>query len=166
MTGKLHAEVTLMRIGVISDTHGKLLPEVHDAFKGVSLILHAGDFGGEEIMDELETIARVVAVRGNVDLELAPPRFPDTRRLTLEGVDIFLCHQPERAVSLFPAPRVIIHGHTHHARNEERDGVLWFNPGSAGKPKKAGDYTVGILTLQQGAVRGEIVELRQQFRDE
>jgi putative phosphoesterase len=75
-----------MRIGVISDTHGKVLPEVFDAFKGVSLIFHAGDVGGDAVLAELETIARVIAVRGNVDVDLAPPLFPDTRRLTLEGV--------------------------------------------------------------------------------
>ena len=149
-----------MRIGVISDTHGKVLPEVRDAFKGVSLILHAGDVGGDEVIGELETIARVVAVRGNVDVDLAPPLFPDTRRFTLEGVDIFLCHQPEHAVNLSPAPQLIIHGHTHHARNEVLEGVRWFNPGSAGKPKKAGEYTVGILTLENGMARGEIIALR------
>jgi putative phosphoesterase len=150
-----------MRIGVIADTHGKVLPEVYDAFKGVSLILHAGDIGGEMVMSELETIARVVAVRGNVDLELTPPRFPDTRRLTLEGVDIFLCHEPEHAAYLFPAPQVIIHGHTHLPRYEQVDGVLYFNPGSAGKAKKAGEYTVGILTLEHGTVSAEIVALRE-----
>ena len=74
-----------MRIGVIADTHGKVLPEVHDAFAGVSLILHAGDIGGDAVLAELETIARVIAVRGNTDMDLAPPLFPDTRRLTLEG---------------------------------------------------------------------------------
>lgn len=149
-----------MRIGVISDTHGKLLSQVHDAFKGVSLIICAGDIEGEEIITELETIARVVAVRGNMDPELTPPLFPDTRRLTLEGVDIFICHQPDRAANLTPPPQVIIHGHTHHARNEEVDGVLWFNPGSAGKPKKAEPYTVGILKVKNGKAHGEIVVLK------
>lgn len=149
-----------MRIGVISDTHGKVLPEVHDAFAGVSLILHAGDIGGDAVIAELETIARVVAVRGNVDIDLAPPLYPDTRRLTLDGVDIFLCHQPARAANVTPAPDVIICGHTHHARNEMVGDTLWFNPGAAGKPKVAGVYTVGILTLEAGTVTGEIINLR------
>lgn len=149
-----------MRIGVIADTHGHVLPEVHDALSGVSLILHAGDIGTDEVISELEIIARVIAVRGNVDVGFAPPLFPDTRRLTLEGVDIFLCHQPERAAHLSPAPAVVIHGHTHRERNEVIGDTLWFNPGTASKPKVAGRYTVGILTLDNGTARGEIVPLR------
>ncbi|HEY3380094.1 MAG TPA: metallophosphoesterase family protein [Armatimonadota bacterium] len=149
-----------MRVGVIADTHGKLLPEVHDAFAGVSLIFHAGDIGDGTVIAELETIARVVAIRGNVDADLDPPAFPDTRRLTLEGVDIFLCHQPDRAALLTPPPTVVIHGHTHRARNERLGATLWFNPGTAGKPKVAGEYTVGILTLSGGTLEGEIVQLR------
>jgi putative phosphoesterase len=153
-------EGEIMRIGVIADTHGKVLPEVHDAFAGVSLILHAGDIGSDAVIAELETIARVIAVRGNVDSGLAPPLFPDTRRLTLEGVDIFLCHEPARAANLTPAPAVVICGHTHHARNEVVGDTRWFNPGSAGKPKVAGLYTVGILTLKDGHAEGEIIRLR------
>jgi len=149
-----------MRIGVISDTHGKVLPEVHKAFKGVSLILHAGDIGGDAVICELETIARVVAVRGNTDFDLHAPLFPDTRRLTLEGVDIFLCHEPARAAGITPRPDLIIHGHTHYPRNEDVNGTRWFNPGTAGKPKTAGVYTVGILTLDKGTITAEIVHLR------
>jgi putative phosphoesterase len=150
-----------MRIGVISDTHGRLLPEVFEAFSGVSLILHAGDIGGEGLIGDLETIASVVAVRGNTDTDLGPPRYPDTRRLTLEGVEIFLCHQPAHAVGITPVPNVIIHGHTHVPRNEVVDGTLWFNPGTAGKPQFGRNaLTVGILTLEAGAAHGEMISLR------
>lgn len=150
-----------MRIGVIADTHGKVLPEVHEAFKGVALILHAGDIGTDDVVTELETIARVVAIRGNVDIGFEPPRFPDTRRLTLEGVDIFLCHQPDRAANLSPAPDLVIHGHTHYLRDEQVGETRWFNPGTAGKPKVAGLYTVGILTLEHGDItEAEIIKLR------
>lgn len=149
-----------MRIGVISDTHGKLLPEVQDAFRGVSLILHAGDIGDDQVIVGLERIARVVAVRGNVDVGLAPPLFPDTRRMNLEEIDLFLCHEPARAAVLNPAPMVVVCGHTHRACCEEVDGTLWFNPGSAGKPKTAGQYTAGILILEAGTAAGEIVSLR------
>ncbi|HEY3415727.1 MAG TPA: metallophosphoesterase family protein [Armatimonadota bacterium] len=150
-----------MRIGVISDTHGVLLPAVYQALAGVSLILHAGDVGGEGIIVELETIARVVAVRGNVDADLGPPRYPDTRRLTLEGVDIFLCHQPARAALLADKPDIIIHGHTHVPKNVVSDGVLWFNPGTASKPQFGNNtLTVGILTLEKGLYQGEIIPLR------
>lgn len=149
-----------MRIGVISDTHGIVLPEVHQAFQGVSLIIHAGDIGGEAVIAELSIIARVVAIRGNVDIELTTPQYPDTRRFMLEGVDVFLCHQPKHARDITPLPNVIIYGHTHHALIEKKASTLWFNPGSAGKPKDPGAYTVGILTLHKGQASAEIHRLR------
>ena len=150
-----------MRVGVIADTHGKVLPSVFTAFDGVSLILHAGDIGGEQVIMELETMARVIAVRGNTDRELAPPRFPDTRQLTLEGVTIFLCHEPFRAASLSPMPDVVIHGHTHQARQDITAHTLWFNPGSASKVRFGRDaLSVGILLLQDGRVEAQMIPLR------
>ncbi len=154
-----------MRIGVIADTHGWVPPEVFTALAGVSLILHAGDIGGEKVIAELEAIARVVAVRGNTDGDLGPPRYPDTRRLTLAGVDLFLCHEPTRAAGLTPPPDVIIHGHTHQARNERVGETLWFNPGTAGKPQfNRRALSVGVLTLEDGRVTAEIVALEGQER--
>ena len=150
----------MMRIGVISDTHGKVPPEVFTAFRGVNLILHAGDIGGDDVIIELETIARLIGVRGNTDVDLGPPRFPDTRRLTLDGVSLFLCHQQERVRKVAPTPEVVICGHTHQAVNEVRKGTLWFNPGTASTPRFGkSERTVGILTLQEGTASGEIVQL-------
>jgi len=150
-----------MRIGVIADTHGRVLPELYEALAGVALILHAGDIGGEEVIAELETIARVIAVRGNTDIGLSKSLFPDTRALTLEGVSIFLCHEPELAARPRPKPRVIIHGHTHQPRCEWIDGTLWFNPGTAGKPQFGRNLlSIGILIVNNGEVSGEIVEFR------
>ncbi len=149
-----------MRIGVIADTHGRVPRGVFDAFAGVSLILHAGDIGGDQVISELETMARVVAVRGNTDRDLPPARFPDTRRLTLEGVDIFLCHEPFRAVNIDPLPDVIIHGHTHQAKHVREDHTLWLNPGTAGKAQ-FGQHalTVAVLTVGDGEPRAEIVRV-------
>ena len=149
-----------MRVGVIADTHGRLPSTIHEVFRGVTLILHAGDIGGEEVILELEMIARVVAVRGNTDTDLPDARYPLTRRLTLDGVDIFLCHEPFRAAGLDPAPAVIIHGHTHVPHNQVENGTLWFNPGTAGKPQFGNsERTAGILTLEDGRVTGEIIPL-------
>jgi putative phosphoesterase len=149
-----------MRIGVIADTHGAIVPAVHEALAGVSVILHAGDIGGEAVIAELELIARVVAVRGNTDRDLAPPRFPDIRRLTLDGVDLFLCHETTRALGLVPPPAVIVHGHSHQPRNERVGETLWFNPGTASRPRFGHRlYSVGILHLEQGAVTGDIISL-------
>ena len=150
----------MIRIGVIADTHSLLPRRVHDLFAGVALILHAGDIGGDAVLAELELIARVVAVRGNTDVGLRPPRFPDTRELILENVRIFLCHEPYRALHHTPLPDVIVHGHTHEPKNVCEGTTLWFNPGTAGKPKldKAGP-SVGVLILSAGTVRGEILTL-------
>lgn len=149
-----------MRIGVIADTHGRVPAGVHEAFQGVSLILHAGDIGGEGVIAELETIARVVAVRGNVDHDLTPPQYPDTRRLTLDGADIFLCHEPFRAVNVTPIPDIIIHGHTHIPKNSREGRTLWLNPGAAGKPQFGQDKrTVALLTLGEGEPTAEIVDV-------
>jgi putative phosphoesterase len=149
-----------MRIGVIADTHGRVPNGVHEAFHGVSLILHAGDIGDEKVIAELETIARVVAVRGNVDKDLAPPLYPDTRRLTLEDVDIFLCHEPFRAVNVMPIPDIIIHGHTHMPKNSREGHTLWLNPGTAGKPQFGqSKRTVAILTIGEGEPAAEIVDV-------
>ncbi len=147
-----------MLIGVISDTHGRYTPAVERIFAGVGLILHAGDVGTDDVIWHLEQIARVVAVRGNTDFDLDPHTFPATRRLTLEGVDILLCHEPWRGAEVTPAPRVVVYGHTHSADNSERDGVLWFNPGSPVKPKH-GAHSVGLLRVEAGVVTGEIVEI-------
>lgn len=149
-----------MRIGVIADTHGRVPPGVHDVFRGVSLILHAGDVGGEEVIIKLETIARVVAVRGNVDADLPVARYPLTRRLTLEGADIFLCHEPFRAVSVTPIPDIIIHGHTHVPKNIREGRTLWLNPGTAGKPQFGkSERTVALLTVGEGEPAAEIVNV-------
>ena len=149
-----------MRLGVIADTHGRVPSRVHDVFAGVALILHAGDIGDDAVLAELRLIARVIAVRGNTDTGFGPPEFPDTRQLTLEGVRIFMCHEPFRAAGLTPAPDVIVHGHTHMPKNVREGATLWFNPGTAGKPQfgNAGP-TVGILTLDHGTVTGEIISL-------
>jgi hypothetical protein len=149
-----------MRIGVIADTHGRVPEGVHDAFRGVSLILHAGDIGGEEIIIELETIARVVAVRGNVDADLPAAQYPPTRRLTLEGADILLCHEPFRAVNITPVPDIIIHGHTHEPKNIREGRTLWLNPGTAGKPQFGQSVrTAAILTLGEGEPAAEIINV-------
>jgi len=150
----------IVQIGVIADTHGRVPEGVYDAFRGVSLILHAGDIGGEEVIAELETIARVVAVRGNVDADLPMVKYPPTRRLTLEGTDIFLCHEPFHAAGITPIPAIIIHGHTHVPKNIRQGGVLWLNPGTAGKPQFGQtERTAAILSVGEGEPAAKIVNV-------
>jgi putative phosphoesterase len=154
-----------MRIGVISDTHGYLDPRAARALQGVAQILHAGDIGSAAIVDALEAIAPVAAVLGNVDAGTPlARRFPMTRRLAFGGVGIYMTHiggQPAALARALPDPRpdVYIFGHSHIALLETRDGVLFLNPGAAGRPRFGGALSVAILEVQDGRATARIVPL-------
>jgi len=147
-------------LGVISDTHGLLRPEALHALRGASHILHAGDIGAPEILDELRTIAPVTAVRGNVDRAWARS-IADTEVFQVEGVSIYVLHilgeldlKPEAA-----GLGVVVYGHSHVPKVEVKNGVLYFNPGSAGPRRFKLPVTVGKLVVEGGTVRGEIVRI-------
>ena len=148
-------------IGVISDTHGLMRPEVLNALQGSRLILHAGDIGSAEILSQLETIAPVVAVRGNTDRARWAASLPWTEAVEFEGRLIYLLHDlawldlDPRAAGI----SVVISGHSHYPEMETRDEVLYFNPGSAGHKRFHCPLTVGRLSFENGEVRGEILAL-------
>ena len=167
-----------MRIGIISDTHVRVpghraglstltaqeLPyQVLGIFKGVDLILHAGDIYTLPVLDELETVAPVLATEGDDD----PFEIVNDRRvkheqfLTLEDVTIWMTHYglwPEHSVGKMP--QVVILGHTHRAMLEHRDGTLWLNPGSPTFPKyQYTPGTVAILTIKRGKADAELIQL-------
>ncbi len=155
MTGK---PVTF---GVISDTHGLLRPEAVKALRGSDRILHAGDIGALEIIEALAQIAPVTAVRGNVDTGCWARALPATEVVEAGGVSIYILHdlgqldlKPEAA-----GFRVVIYGHSHQPQIEERTGILYFNPGSAGPRRFHLPVSVGKLTIKAGKVRAELVEL-------
>lgn len=146
-----------LRIGVISDTHGLLSPEVFDLFEGVELILHGGDVGGDHLLTELEAVAPVQAVTGNMDGAPHPARRPLTRTLETGAGRIAMTHGhlPEapstnlkRMKSYFEAfaPQIIVFGHSHLPSLEEIDGVWIFNPGSAGHPRFGRPPSVGLIS--------------------
>jgi uncharacterized protein len=123
-----------MILGVISDTHGLLRPNVPALLAGVDLIVHAGDVGTLAVLDALREIAPTVAVRGNVDVEPWCTALPETEVVKAGGVELFMLHDiaqlkfdPKKA-----GYRAVIYGHSHRASIEERDGVLYLNPGAAG----------------------------------
>jgi putative phosphoesterase len=152
-------------IGLISDTHGLLRADVHTAFAGVELILHAGDVGGAEILDELEIIAPVRAVFGNTDPS-DHPGLVDALDLTLEGVRIHVSHGHELGRTDSPQARAeaydadfIIYGHTHRQRID-RVGAKWVvNPGAAGACRYDLPPTVALAELAGGTVQVRLVEL-------
>jgi len=148
-------------LGVISDTHGLLRPEAVEALRGSDRILHAGDVGCLEILEALAKIAPVTAVRGNVDTAPWPRALPETEIIEVGGVSIFILHDRSR-LDLKPEAaglRVVIYGHSHQPKIEEKNGVLYFNPGSAGPRRFHLPVSVGRLMIAAGKVQEELVEL-------
>lgn len=150
-----------MKIGVISDTHGLLRPEALDALRGSDRVIHAGDIGDPTIIDRLAAIAPVSAVRGNVDRGPWTRKIPETDVLGVDGVSIFVLHilqqldlKPEAAG--FSA---VVYGHSHVPKQELKNGVLYFNPGSAGPRRFHLPVSVGRLVVESGKVRSEIIEI-------
>jgi hypothetical protein len=151
-----------MRIGVVSDTHGLLRPEVATALKGVERILHLGDVGKASILTELEKIAPVTAVRGNVDGDGTCGKLPETEVLLLEGHYIYMLHDV-KTLHLDPAAgkfAAVLSGHTHVPNFYKKKGVLYFNPGSCGPRRFELPVTVGVLTVDKdGELSAEIIPL-------
>ncbi len=147
-------------LGVISDTHGLLRPEAVDALRGSAAILHAGDIGAPEVLDALAKIAPVYAVRGNVDLEAWAAKLPVRRTLHFEQAAVHLLHDigALRASDLKTATAVI-YGHSHRPSLEERNGVLFLNPGSAGPVRFHLPVSVARLVVDGAKVSAAIIEL-------
>lgn len=150
-----------MRIGVISDTHGLLRPEALDVLRGSDHIIHAGDIGSPEVLAALQGLAPVTAVRGNNDRAGWAQGIPETATLTLAGHRIHVLHDiAELVAGIVKAPiRVVIAGHSHKPRSEVRDGVLFFNPGSAGPRRFRLPITVGRIALVDGELVAEVIAL-------
>jgi len=147
-------------IGVISDTHGLLRPEAITGLRGVAMILHAGDIGKPEILDELNKIAPVTAVRGNNDTGDWARDIPDRRLIEIEGYSIYMLHDLKELDVAHDATgvHVVIAGHSHKPLIENRNGILYLNPGSAGPRRFKLPVTIGLLTIDAG-VSAEIVSL-------
>ena len=159
-----HPPPAVRRIGLISDTHGLVRPEVHGALAAVEMILHAGDVGGEEVLDELSTIAPVHAVSGNTD----PPgdrRLHQALDISVGGFTIHVSHghelgvpKPEKLLMAYNA-QVIVFGHTHEAVVARADGRLVVNPGAAGPGRFDLKPSVAILEIKSGSAEVVIVPI-------
>ena len=151
-----------LRIGVISDTHGLLRPEVLPRLEGVEAILHLGDVGDETILDVLQEIAPVTSVRGNIDTKGSCSRLPDTEVVLFDGAYIYLLHDIgtlhlDPAAAKFAA---VLYGHSHKAEIRRHKGVLYFNPGSCGPRRFNLAVTMGYLHVgEDGSIEPEIVNL-------
>jgi hypothetical protein len=161
-----------MKIGIVSDTHGLLRPEVAPKLQGVDRILHLGDVGKISILDELAKIAPVTAIRGNVDTEGACSKLPETEVVLLENAIpgdalhgshyLYMLHDL-KTIHLDPAAAkfaAVLHGHTHTPNYYTKRGVLYFNPGSCGPRRFELPVTLGLLTVNpDGTLEPKIVYL-------
>jgi putative phosphoesterase len=152
---------TTVHIGVISDTHGLLRPEALTALQGSDYIIHAGDIGDPRILDSLAAIAPVTAVRGNVDHGAWAQKIRATNVLEIGEVSIYVLHSLQE-LDLKPEAAkfaAVVSGHSHVPKQELKNGVLYFNPGSAGPRRFRLPVSVGRLLLAGGKVESEIVKL-------
>ncbi len=160
-----------MKLGIVSDTHGRLRPEVAPALRGVDRILHLGDVGKASILDELAKIAPVTAVRGNIDRDGPCAKLPETEVVLIENqpgspphhsLYLYMLHDL-KTIHLDPSAAkltAVLHGHTHAPNFFTKKGVLYFNPGSCGPRRFELPVTLGLLTIgAKGLLKPEIVHL-------
>ena len=152
----------VFRVGLISDTHGLLRPEAKAFLAGCQHIVHAGDIGNFSILEELRAVAELSAIRGNNDRESWAAQIPETQRVRIGGVLMYVVH--DRASLLDQPPpagaRIIVAGHSHKPLIEKRGGVLFVNPGSAGPRRFTLPVAAGELEIHpQGTVRARVVDL-------
>ena len=153
--------MSIIRIGLISDTHGLLRPEAFRALEGVDRILHTGDIGHAGVLADLERLAPLSVIRGNNDTGDWARHIPETLHLDIGGIRIYLLHDL-KAIDLDPRQegiRVVVAGHSHRPNIHLRDGVLFVNPGSAGPRRFRLPISVGFLEIAGGDVAARIHEL-------
>jgi hypothetical protein len=157
-----------MKLGIISDTHGHLDAQIHSLFDGVDRIIHAGDIGNEDIITELQVIAPVTAVRGNMDRYGKTATYQECVACTFDGIRFFIVHnlgtpQVVRKSLLHPiqsySPHVIIFGHTHRPHVERSGQILYFNPGSSSQGRSGKGKSVGVIDTAHSQVIGKILSL-------
>ena len=150
-----------MIVGVISDTHGLLRPEAFAALRGSDYIIHAGDVGDPAILDKLAGIAPVTAVRGNVDHGTWAQKIPSTNVLEIGEVSIYVLHSVQELDVKPDAARfaAVVYGHSHVPTQEIKNGLLYFNPGSAGPRRFKLPVSVGRLTIKNGEIDARILQL-------
>ena len=149
-------------LGVISDTHGLVRPEALAALAGVERIVHAGDIGSRAVLEALARVAPVTAVRGNNDRDDWAKKIPETEVVEVGGVSLYLLHDLHE-LDLEPRAAgfaAVISGHSHQPRVDERDGVLYLNPGSAGPRRFKLPISLARLTIEHARVSAKLVTLQ------
>lgn len=160
-TRRYRITTAVERIGLISDTHGLVRPEVPQVLQGVDLIIHAGDIGKAEVLDKLRQIAPAYVIKGNNDRDAWARRIPDAMVVGIGKLKLYVIHALQD-LDMDPAAggfRVVISGHSHKPSLATRDGVLYINPGSAGPRRFKLPVSVARLDVGNGDVSAELIDV-------
>ena len=147
-----------MKLAILSDTHGLLRPEVVEQLKHADAILHAGDINKQLILDQLRRYAPLYIVRGNNDKDWAA-QIPHDLTVTLEGITFYLVHNRKEIPADLSGVDVVVFGHSHKYLQEEREGLLWLNPGSCGPRRFHQEITMMTATLSDGSIVVEKISI-------
>ncbi|MGN8895679.1 metallophosphoesterase family protein [Flavonifractor sp. HCP28S3_F3] len=147
-----------MKLAILSDTHGLLRPEVVEQLKSADAILHGGDINKQSIVDVLRQFAPLYIVRGNNDKEWAET-IPHDLTVTLGGVTFFMVHNKKELPAKLDGVNVVVFGHSHKYVQEEKDGILWLNPGSCGPRRFHQEITMMVAEATDGTLRVEKVTI-------
>lgn len=151
----------MKRIAILSDTHGLLRPEVTARLTGADVILHAGDINTPAIVEALRACAPLYIVRGNNDKDWAAA-LPHDLTVALEGLRFFMVHNKKDVPAELSGVDVVVYGHSHKYAREERDGVLWLNPGSCGRRRFGQEITFCMMTAEDGRYQLEKITVPQE----
>lgn len=147
-----------MKIAILSDTHGLLRPQVVEHLKTADAILHGGDINRQSIVDELRRYAPLYIVRGNNDKEWAEA-IPHDLTVTLGGVTFYMVHNKKEAAADLTGVDVVVFGHSHRYLQEDKDGVLWLNPGSCGPRRFHQEITMMMAEVTDGKITVEKITI-------
>lgn len=147
-----------MRLAILSDTHGLLRPQVVERLKTADAILHGGDINKPAIVEQLQQYAPLYIVRGNNDKEWAK-NIPHDLTVTLEGITFFMVHNKKEVPADLSGVDVVVFGHSHKYVQEEKDGVLWLNPGSCGPRRFHQEITMMMAEIEGGTIQVEKIDI-------
>ena len=148
-----------MRLGVISDTHGVLRDEVIEKLKGCDYIIHAGDVGGKEIIDKLESITKTFVVRGNNDKDQWGLTLPEYKEIEMDEVLIYVVHNKADIPTDLKEVDLVIYGHSHKFSNEKIDNIVYLNPGACGRKRFSLPLSMAIVEINLDDIRVEEIDL-------
>ena len=152
-----------MKLAILSDTHGLLRPEVVEHLKTADAILHGGDINKQSIVDQLRQYAPLYVVRGNNDKEWAED-IPHDLTITLDGVTFYMVHNKKELPATLNGVDVVVFGHSHKYVQEEKNGILWLNPGSCGPRRFHQEITMMMEELADGEIQVEKISIPHEVR--